>query len=181
MSAILKDNKIFIHIPRTGGSYLLSIMDSLKLLQYTFKEPHLTPDFFMCREPTIKFGFVRHPWSWLHSYFDLKLMIGIHEKIELDRAIILSNYNFDKWIQIIYRDMTPVVGNYMHMFTVGLDFIGKYENLYNDFKSVVNVPDLDRIWFHKAQRTLIGSTESYELVMRCDSQFVEKYYGNQIR
>jgi hypothetical protein len=91
MALILKGNAIFLHVPKTGGTWVSKILEECGLLEDTIGAKHADIDRIfspiansgrklaqyylkkrlgrVSRERPLMFCFVRHPLSWYESYF----------------------------------------------------------------------------------------------------------------
>lgn len=98
---ILTDDHIFIHMPKTGGTWVQEVLRVL--LGATKKSrPHAPiwedrwrhPEVFKTRTP---FGVMRDPWSWYLSFYQY---IMAHP-VEIDRVKVYcdGNYDFKSFIE----------------------------------------------------------------------------------
>jgi len=92
MAVLLKNNAVFLHVPKTVGTWVTQCIDSLDLLECHIASKHADverinnfwrhyPYFYirksLSRSPRVqhevnkafKFCFVRHPWDWVQSYY----------------------------------------------------------------------------------------------------------------
>lgn len=147
MAVILRNCDLFIHVPRCGGSYTIELLNALGLVRLRMPSaPHVPPHFFNFQRKVFKFGFVRHPWEWLKSYYRLKFATARHPAIWLDNMIDESK-GFEDWIGLIYaKPGFQVVGDYMYNFigrgSSRIDFVGRYENLREDLERAMVVGNL---------------------------------------
>lgn len=106
MSLILKNKLIFIHFPKTAGTFLSEMFEKNEVIQKTicFPEDQDTKPLFEsdktvhCNISTKKYSkqykrffFVRHPYSWYESYINFKLKDNCKKCAE--------NYYFDSTIK----------------------------------------------------------------------------------
>lgn len=137
---------IFIHIPRCGGTSMEISMvgnnwhdvdaSTKHLIASTAKkiyEPYWNHYF--------KFSFVRNPWDRMVSLKRFGNFYGINFK---NNKIDMSNY-FKKFPQIevdpkskVHNDKFHPIANavYLNILNVDLDFIGRFENINEDFEFV---------------------------------------------
>jgi hypothetical protein len=98
MAIFLKNNSVFLHIPKTGGKWVISVLEEFDLIKFNFSHNHADmertvnfhrhfPWHFMrqtvkhgCYLPKIrkafKFCFVRHPLTYYESYYKYALQLG---------------------------------------------------------------------------------------------------------
>jgi len=136
-------NFILIHINKTGGS---SIEKALGLPQ----QLHLTA--LELREKLgdkrwnkrFKFAFVRNPWDKVVSHYYYRYRRNA-------QGIKEDNINFKQWVKLTYGEKNPKYYNIPKMFApqmdwitnekgeVIIDFIGRFENLNEDFQKVCGI------------------------------------------
>ena len=122
-------NVLFVHIPRTGGT-------SIECAWFLGKGGHETVRDYPEVKDSFKFSFVRNPWDrFVSAYF-------IQSRLEKTGKAF--NEYIDKWC----RDSYPRYNAHwihfmpMHYFLldehdkIGVDFIGRFENLLPDWASV---------------------------------------------
>lgn len=139
---ILPNKKlIFVHIPRTGGTAIE------KSITKDFCEPYKSLKHFSSYdyawshkeewENFFKFGFVRNPYDWVVS-FAHRYQINVEtfvDYLEVDPMIYAHCHNGPRWGQKL-----P-----FHNILNGVDFVGRFENLKEDYeylKNKFNLPPL---------------------------------------
>ena len=84
------DNIEFIHIPRTGGTTILTHLSDLDPIRFNIERPHVTANQLLAMDPTFKkkysFAFLRNPYQRLVSIW----------QYELKRALGTKNPDFAK-------------------------------------------------------------------------------------
>ena len=181
---------IFVHIPRCGGTSMevatagkdwWRVERSTKhLIASTAKkiyEPYWN-DYF-------KFSFVRNPWDRMVSMGRFSKFYGV----DLDTGNInMSNY-FKKFPQIEVdprskskNDKFNPIKNcvYLNILNVELDFIGRFENINEDFEFVcesIGAPSLSLVNHHKLKSNHKHYTEYYDEETK---QIVEEKYAKDI-
>ncbi len=117
MASLLKCNALFLHIPKTGGSWIRHVLRQQDLVRFEWPHPHPDLDRVLnlpryyplhfakqstkhcsltlyCEiQEAYKFCFVRHPHSWYESYW--RFMTGLdwksyHEKRISEHSHILK-------------------------------------------------------------------------------------------
>ena len=135
-----KHDFIFIHINKTGGSAVekaLGTIDQVHLSAYVLKN-HLGSINFNNK---FKFAFVRNPYDRLVSQY--------HYRLQNDQTGVKSEaLSFKDWFKSAYMNREEPYYNFPAMFQPQLDwvtddkgeiivdFIGRFENLQNDFDLV---------------------------------------------
>lgn len=137
-----KSNFIFIHVPKTGGVSICRAL-GIPIKGHTpitdYKEKHFS------------FAFVRNPWDRLVSSFFFLNKGGINKYDEQDRDTHISKYkgNFKHFVKGALGNEKKSVFKQQHFrpqFTwvcdekgnLAVDFIGKFENMQEDFNKVCN-------------------------------------------
>lgn len=197
MTSILKNGSVFIHVPKTGGSYLSRTLHALGLAHLCMMaQPHANAYYFTGYRPFVRFAFVRHPWDWLMSYWAYKQATGCHPAVYLDQMVVKAEGDFNMWIRMLYANEGQPVNEFMSLFVgtmaAPIEFIGRYENLQEDFKAALRVAELldcaggvpeslvDQVWVDKPEpayrESLMAMKSSRELVLRCEEQYLDRFY-----
>ena len=132
-----KHRFIFIEVPKTGTTTICSILKNnfdavqpykhLDIEQYKEKFPKETSSYF-------KFSFVRNPWSRVVSLY--------HRKEGMQMKSEMTFSEFVGWIRLATDTcIMPTPKKYMIDFfkidnKLKMDFIGKFENLQEDFNTI---------------------------------------------
>ena len=132
MSAINKDKKIlFVHIPKTAGSSMedRDFFKPLNTRHYSitdYVEQGVDIDEFF------KFAFVRNPYDRLASAV-LSHILDREESplIHFNEAIIRHEKMLDKWVATKPQHTFICLDG-----KVAMDFVGRFENLQNDWEEV---------------------------------------------
>lgn len=143
-------NFIFVHIPKAGGN---SIIEALNLS--TQDCYHRKPSSYSEKElhDSFKFSFTRNPWSRVVSAYFFLIDGGLNKEDELFGNFLKSLGGFDKFLTYLCNDI-PVnyinsrghnhtcIDEWLHFqpqtkrLDRPMDFIGKTENLQEDFNHV---------------------------------------------
>ncbi|MAH46489.1 hypothetical protein CMI37_11695 [Candidatus Pacearchaeota archaeon] len=137
--ALLLKNSIFIHIPKTGGSWVRQatrrsgIVTNEIHYRNSEKKPehwqHCTPADLNC-EGRFTFCFVRHPLDWYASFWAYRKRLGLLTDHELDQ--IIHTYSFPKYIEIILDKYPSGYVSTMYKKYTYVDYVGRNENLVED-------------------------------------------------
>lgn len=145
---------IFVHIQRTGGTSIeraiqgddqyYKLKETKHILASTTKEIHADywDDYF-------KFSFVRNPWDRAYSFAKMKWFKTsiTNNNINLDNYVKFINekkYELPAFSENLVRfhqiNHSKYINNavYLNILNEELDFIGKFENLQEDFQKVCN-------------------------------------------
>jgi len=145
----MTNNKcIFVHIPKAAGTSVLQALSG--------KEAHIQRDHCNLREfrsanrelynEYFKFAFVRHPLDRIHSSY--RYLMGGGNKmgnLSLSKYLIEKHYTFNSFVndylnnekiltQVLFKPQFSFFCN--EFLEPQLDFLGKYENINNDFEVV---------------------------------------------
>lgn len=143
---------IFIHIPKTGGTSIEKVLsryqtnnESRLHIPLGYYDDSLYRDYY-------KFAFVRNPWEKLVSQYFFT------QKLKEKRGLPPYNKSFKEFILEItgwskgfvnFKNYKPwknpwqLPWIYDNNNNVGIDFIGRFENLQQDFKKVCHQLNLD--------------------------------------
>ena len=133
------DNFIFIHINKTGGS---SIVKALNLfLQHQTALEKIAEVGQQKWDNSYTFAFVRNPWDKVVSHF--------HYRVQTNQTGIRVNpIEFKDWVKLTYGQQDPKYYDNPKMFmpqsdwiknhdgSVLVDFVGRFENLNEDFNTI---------------------------------------------
>jgi len=192
-----KHKFIFIHIPKTGGTSIERVLDTNIQLEnpdlYSghvegntlFDDKHWTTIDYQQNFPKLfdsyfKFMFIRNPWDRMVSQYEWRnLAICLKSKIELPEKI--SKQDFKSFLQRQegwrYIDlMQDKKGNR------GIDFVGRFENLQEDFNIVcdkIGIPRQQLSHYNKTKHkhyTEYYDDETREIVAEKYAKDIE-YFG----
>ena len=138
---------IFIHIPKAAGSSIaLSLfghqVGHKSILEYYQRDFHKADTYF-------KFAFVRHPMDRLYSAFSFLRNGGMNTKDQAFAEKFLSNLSFGEFVKRLAEDPSMLEWyHFRQQFTylydgfdpknILVNYVGKYENLETDLKSISN-------------------------------------------
>lgn len=171
MAVTLKNKAVFLHIPKTGGTWVTSVLKRLGLKQKYLPHKHLDLLHFLRPEylkqidglaqdekPFI-FTFVRDPLSWYESWFRYTKQEGYkqwgkgcrlkdYSKVGWHPFAIISDCvekDFNQSIWNIYRKRPGFVTEMFSWYTEPdwVDYVGKQENLREDLAFVLDKMNLN--------------------------------------
>lgn len=142
----------FIHIPKAGGSSMRSLFVSLpnaRVITHNTRDPNYVFYKDACKKDTsFSFCFVRNPWDRLvSSFFYLKKGggrgIGSSDHEDFKKYFgefknfkdMIRNWDDSFFNQIHFRPQYQWVGDDNK---VMVDFVGRFENLQEDFNVICN-------------------------------------------
>lgn len=144
MGAILKKGAVFLHVPKTGGNWVIKVLGK-KNIKRMLKEKHADYNrfFFMekqhARKKPFIFCFVRDPLTWYESWWkymgmDERNFKGwgykpFHPCAPLDGC---GDPDFNRFIEKCMKKRPGFVTELYSQFTKRANFIGKQETLLQD-------------------------------------------------
>lgn len=153
---------IFVHLPSTAGTWVERVitgrdwwkLQDSKPRTWFRKRKHLIAsqakkEYAEYWDEYFKFSFVRNPWSRMvslakHGMMDVKItngeldISGYVERFQKDEVTLEFDYRFEDVDNLIKPTHTKNA-IYENMIDEELDFIGKFENLGEDFKYILDV------------------------------------------
>ena len=155
--AIILPKSVFFHIPKTGGNWVRQAIGNSGTIPWTIYAPeiehHLTlqtdhiPPSHMNTEGKFTFTFVRNPLTWYQSFWRYRRMEAKDGQTMWRDAFILDEKckaeTFNKMVVNSIEKFPEGFITSLYQEFVGkdlkkVDFIGKQENLENDFIIALN-------------------------------------------
>lgn len=171
MPIILKNGAVFLHVPKTGGTWVASVLKDLGLIKKRISVKHAT---FLCgkrelykfavgeiskdkkiQPPPFSFCFVRNPIDWYeswHRYVTDPIRKGRTFGSDIDirywhPTAILNNLvdeDFNTFVENVNKKRPGYVTELYGWFTLHkVNFIGKQENLVNDFIKLLKIMNIN--------------------------------------
>lgn len=142
MPALRTERMLFLHLPKTGGSYVTGALGAvMRACAIDFsrsgdrreRNGHAGLRSFEGNE-LFTLAFVRHPLSWYRSFWSYRMRIGWRMEHPLDRAA--RSDDFGEFVAAVTERMPGYLGLLFGEF-IGpaerpIDFIGRYERLTDD-------------------------------------------------
>jgi len=204
--ALLTDKFLFLHIPKTGGTYIRRVLDLLSIKGIEKAQHHDSfPELLniLSLEDLLEITvicFIRHPLTWYQSRWAYRLS-SVHgwRGNDLDFSCASNDFNIFVNNCIDYsggelgwasRKMNKFINNIPN----GLKtIIGKQENLHNDLISALiqcgaiisetDLPLSPRLNISlnddkPAHAIAKYNQETYERVLKADGEFINRHYKN---
>lgn len=178
MAIKLKDGSEFIHIPKTGGSWVSQVLHTNGLVVEYLGHKHASYDLNLfhgrlaprhvlatyartlwrravsrrtgkpvLEPPVFRFAFVRHPLAWYESHWKFMQGLGWNDWGVINSREYwhpcsalngLGSDDFNQFIRNVVRTRPGYVSELFFAFTkLGINAIGKNENLKNDFLKIM--------------------------------------------
>lgn len=141
--AILLPRSLFLHVPKTGGTWVREVLDVSGLMRgeticmnngEPFRRSGANHCFFQTVPESLlhnrfTFAFVRHPLTWYQSYWAYRM-----ETEWSNSADQVRSYNFNEYIRMRVKYLPGFLSRYYRKYCeredgIRLSFIGQYEHL----------------------------------------------------
>lgn len=131
---LVMDRCVFIHIPKTGGSW---VGEALRRSTNVLATVNRHPTVKEVKTPLFKFAFVRHPLSWYISFWGYRQRTGWrYDDVGIDWC------GSDDLNRFLYNCLRRCPAYYSRMVDsrIGhsVDFVGKQETLVDDLIEALN-------------------------------------------
>lgn len=189
--AIQIDRAIFLHIPKTGGTWITNYFKETGMdhgVESLAEHAHINGvglnDIIGPTEDLV-FCFVRHPLTWFRSYWQCKQALEPRQGGYLDTIV---DQPFNKFIDDILQDFPGYMTNFVSGYTQRCRLIGKQENLRSDLDEILTLLriDYDRtLIFNKPPVNKIETEEKYTMtqafsIMKTEKPLIDVYGYNYI-
>lgn len=173
-------NGIFIHVPKTGGTWVTGLLGKLGLTESTFPlHPHASlfdvvsfdPD--MARLPS--FAFVRHPYGWYQSFWAYREARGWDPNNLLDTC---RGATFQEFIGNVLLRRPGHYSTRLRELTRGVTYIGRYEAIRESLIRILT--DLGEKFPHDAVYEYPAENVSGPCEARYTPELLERLYQAEI-
>jgi hypothetical protein len=182
--ALVFDNKIFFHIPKTGGNYVREIIYSISILPPKEKGfPHSAPlDIYKKLIKYESFCVVRHPLEWYRSIYRyyVQKKWGRGKKKITDMSMICRADTFEQYIKnILMMYKYGYATAYFSRFVPFINHIIHTENLSNELQNLLNSWGYkQKISYNKTNETIkntdtIISEETKALLLKRENGIIK--------
>lgn len=192
MGAVLKNGNIFLHIPKTGGNWVISILQERKLIFDILKSKHMQMKHIGLKRQNFIFAFVRHPVTWYESWYryqmanDWKQWQGfdgyVHPCEELNDC---ADNDFNKFIGNVIDKHPGFLTNMYELFTKDCKFIGKQETMRIDMikifkrmKTKANVKYIKKLKKENVSKLIYETDWNFTLkqqIQELEKSIMERY------
>lgn len=143
-------NGIFIHVPKTGGTWVTSLLSKLGLITETFPlHPHASLKDVLSHDPSLgglpSFAFVRHPFGWYQSFWAYRETHGWDPKNLLDTCRAPTFHGF---IENVLARRPGHLSARLRELTGVVTYIGRFESLRESLIRILT--DLGEKFSHEA-------------------------------
>jgi len=203
MPIVLDGKAIFIHIPKNAGTSIERAFGLQKPLNYPeskrrellygrFDEhkavQHYTPQelidhkllTFESYNQMFSFTFVRNPFDRFVSEY--KYRCSKHSDFPLFKEFVFHVYKLyqeDGLYGFLWNHLVPQVDYVAEIQGKGVDFIGRFENLNQDFKELCRTFDLGGLDLER--HNISSSNKRYQEYFNQETrQIIEQVYGNDL-
>jgi hypothetical protein len=142
MPALRTERLLFLHVPKTGGSYVAGALEGIlgaRAVDFSASDDprerrgHAALRSFAGDE-LFTLAFIRHPLSWYRSFWSYRMRRGWRMDHPLDRAA--RSEDFNEFVTGVTERMPGYLGLLFGEFigppTQPIDFVGRYERLTDD-------------------------------------------------
>jgi hypothetical protein len=186
---ILTAKYVFAHLPKTGGSWVSTVLTSSGV-PYLDTQMHLAPDEFIGAVPDrFAFTFVRHPVTWWRSYWNfthLHRWPSSHYPFERITQVC-KWHSYEAFMERVLNDMPGEYSRIVAMWTEDMHRVGRFEHLADDLVSIldeagcplpgpVDEPPVNVGTYSEASKT---TPEIDAEIMRTEEYVISEYYGGR--
>jgi hypothetical protein len=142
MATFFTENMIFLHLPKTGGTWTAGAVEAAGVttrLPDLLGEQHYSAHGHAdLNDVTVNnrfsVAFVRHPLDWWRSYWGYRMRTGWREDNGIDLAAKSCEFNDFIERMLKYRPgyLSELVGQFVGSPVPIVDFVGRFEHLVDD-------------------------------------------------
>lgn len=183
--AIQISGAIFLHIPKTGGTWVTNYFKETGMDHGNEElglEAHIGSD--RVREITgytedLAFCFVRHPLTWYRSYWAHRRIVSYRNGI-LDDIVDLPFYDF---LELVLQTRPGFLTRHFGIFTERCRFVGKQESLRKDLDNILKylrIPYNRKYLYDRPPENTFKTDEKYSYnlaldIMKSEEKIVKKF------
>ena len=172
---------IFVHIDKTAGSSITALLNNGKE-ETKYKHQKSCEMINQENKNYFKFCFVRNPYERAVSkYFhDLKISNpnkpgSVKNCNNFNEWILKHNYRINKGLPTQYSYVYDNCGNIL------LDYIGRFENLENDFKYIKEKLSIKKVLGHRNKNTIERDSDYMKYYTSESIKIVNKVYEKDFK
>lgn len=179
--AIQVSKAIFLHIPKTGGTWVTNYFKETNM-DHQRKEIELAHMHgrrlreIIGHTEDLVFCFVRHPLTWYRSYWQCRQeLVPDRSGGYLDTIVDLP---FQEFIEQILKNQPGYLTGFFSGYTERCRFVGKQENLRDDLDNLLRtlrIPYNRPYLFKRVLDNVIPSEEKYSYVLATEIMHAEKH------
>lgn len=131
--ALRLTKSVFIHVPKTGGTWISAVLREKGIVEEETSRPHMRWSEIL-EEPGMKawhhlrpFLFVRHPVSWYQSYWAYKVRNGWESGNWMDETF--QSPHFPIFVENCVKGHPALLGRIYRKHTQGVSFVRRFEKL----------------------------------------------------
>jgi hypothetical protein len=180
MAAVILEKAIFLHVPKTGGTWITKSLISQKSYRAGIKEH---PYFNGVRRADRRlqaacngrfcFAFVRHPLTWWQSYWCHRVRNNWKN----------TSRDFNEFIQNACLKTAGECGRVFDKFINKVDFVGRFERLERDLKKALALSGTEfnqNLFLNHAINTAGVTKQAYTakteaLVRKTEAKTIKKF------
>lgn len=140
-------NSVFVHVPRTGGTWIADVVERLGLLRQKLKgdvDSHFTGTELRRYWPGLpQFAVVRHPWTWVESRWSHAVSINAlrdqrHFSVHREFDRLVDESSFERTIVNCIACGASVVGRTFFVMIPAGTVIVRFDRLVEHLGSVLS-------------------------------------------
>lgn len=186
---------IFLHIPKTGGTFVTNYFRETGMLREEVKIEKFGRMIYLAHidgthitdqaQNDVVFCFVRHPLTWLRSYWQHRQFISDRSNGSIDTIV---DFPFDDFVEYFIRDLPGYISLFFAGFADYSHFIGKQENLRDDLNHLLKCMRVNYNYhwlFDRPQENVNVSIEKFSMkqalkIMKLEQAMVQRFEYNYI-
>ena len=125
----------FLHIPKTGGTWLSYYFRQAGMVLDESELAHISGAKMSAIDKNeVVFCIVRHPLTWLRSWWQCKQKIVKDRRgVPIDKIV---DHEFNKFVELFIKDCPTFINSFFSSYTEYCHFICKQESLREDLEAL---------------------------------------------